>query len=129
MYICMSTKGEVSARSCCRIVSYSRYIAPCSIQPDSAIIPNSIKLGPSSFSNVRVSDQGDQIERIFTHGRLYPFDIIEKFLDNCRSGPNFLGYFFHGKTCVSILTKNGLPTFWSFFRKLIWSPCFGPYQV
>jgi hypothetical protein len=62
--------------------------------------------------------QGDQIGRFFAAWVIVFFG---QFFVNYRLSPNFWGYFFHGKNCALILTKNGLG-FGRFFHKFIWSP-------
>jgi hypothetical protein len=65
-------------------------------------------------------NQGDQIGRIFAHGAIVKF---KQLYVKYRRSSNFGRTFFHRKSVVFILTKNGLGyILGDFFYKLIWSP-------
>jgi hypothetical protein len=58
--------------------------------------------------------QGDQIGRIFAYWAIFKFGLWFK---NYRISKTFSAIFFHGTSCVLIVTKNGWATFWPTFSQ------------
>jgi hypothetical protein len=56
------------------------------------------------------SNQGDQIGRFFADWAIFSLAIFffGDLFENCKSSPNSWAIFFHGTSCVLLLTKNGL---------------------